>query len=171
MKVLVTAASRHGATFEIARQIGDTLMAAGFDVDVRRPEKVESVAPFDAVVIGSAVYAGRWLEQARRLIDREETALRNRPVWLFSSGPLGDPPKPDAALEGLGRLGEATHAIEHRVFAGKADRKTLGFTERAIFAVVKAPEGDFRPWEAVAEWASEIAQTLETRRLRPASPA
>ena len=170
MKILVTAASKHGATFEIARQLGDTLMAGGFDVDVSRPEEVENVAPYDGVVIGSAVYAGRWHEQARRLIDRESTALKTRPVWLFSSGPLGDPPKPDDPIEGLGRLGEATHAIEHRVFAGKADRKTLGFAERAIFAVVKAAEGDFRPWDAVAEWASEIAQTLEARRLEEAVP-
>jgi menaquinone-dependent protoporphyrinogen oxidase len=57
-------------------------------------------------------------------------------------------------------LGEATHAIEHRVFAGKADRRSLGFAERAIFAVVKAPDGDFRPWDAVIEWASDIARTL-----------
>jgi menaquinone-dependent protoporphyrinogen oxidase len=160
MKVLVTVSSRHGATSEIAQQIGETLVAAGIDADIRPPDAVPSVANYDAVIIGSAVYAGRWLQQARSFIERESANLKTRPVWLFSSGPLGDPPKPDEAPEEVGHLGEATHAIEHRVFAGKADRRSLGFAERAIFAVVKAPDGDFRPWDAVIEWASDIARTL-----------
>ena len=162
MKVLVSASSKHGATSEIAQQIGKTLVAAGIDADIRPPDAVASVANYDAVIIGSAVYAGRWLRQARTLIERESAALKTRPVWLFSSGPLGDPPKPDGTPEEVGYLGEATHAIEHRVFPGKADRTTLGFAERAIFAVVKAPDGDFRPWDAVIEWASDIARTLNS---------
>ena len=170
MKVLIAAASKHGATSDIARHIGATLTTAGFDVDVRSPRDVESVTPFDAVIIGSAVYAGRWLQEARRLIDRDSTALKTKRVWLFSSGPLGDPLMPEDPPEGLALLGGATHAIQHRVFAGKADRSTLGFGERAIFALVKAPEGDFRPWEAVGEWASEIARTLDASRLEAAIP-
>ena len=160
MKVLVTASSKHGATTEIAERIGETLAAAGLDADVRPPEAVPSVTGYDAVIVGSAVYAGRWLGPARNLVERESAALKTRPVWLFSSGPLGDPPKPEEAPEELGHLGEATHAIEHRVFAGKSDRKALGLAERAIFAVVKAPEGDFRPWADVTEWAMQIARTL-----------
>ncbi len=117
MKVLIAAASKHGATSDIARHIGATLTTAGFDVDVRSPRDVESVTPFDAVIIGSAVYAGRWLQEARRLIDRDSTALKTKRVWLFSSGPLGDPLMPEDPPEGLALLGGATHAIRHRVFA------------------------------------------------------
>jgi menaquinone-dependent protoporphyrinogen oxidase len=160
VRVLVTAASRHGATFEIALKIGETLASAGLETDVRPPEEVDSVAPYDGVVIGSAVYAGRWLGPALDLIDRESAALKARAVWLYSSGPLGDPLKPDDALEGLGRLGEATHANQHRVFAGKADRRTFGLAERAIFTLVKAPEGDFRPWGEIGAWATEISEAV-----------
>jgi hypothetical protein len=53
-------------------------------------------------------------------------------------------------------------------FAGIADRHALGLAERAIFAVVHAPEGDFRCWDEVGAWASDIARTLRTGRLEEA---
>lgn len=160
MKVLVSAASRHGATAEIARRIGDVLSSAGIEADVRPPEEVASVAPYDAVVLGSGVYAGRWLGPARRFIERESAALAARPVWLFSSGPLGDPAKPAGEPEDLALLLKRTQAVDHRVFPGKIDRRDLGIAEKAIFAVVRAPEGDFRPWAAVNDWASGIARAM-----------
>jgi menaquinone-dependent protoporphyrinogen oxidase len=101
MRVLVSAASRHGATSEIAEEIGkalrDALHERGDDdvaVDVRPAEQVSSVEDYEAVVLGSAVYAGRWLQPARELAERHAGALSERPVWLFSSGPVGEPPKP-----------------------------------------------------------------------------
>jgi menaquinone-dependent protoporphyrinogen oxidase len=161
MKVLVSAASRHGATAEIARAIGAELDAAGIEADVRRPEDVRSVASYDAVVLGSGVYAGRWLGPAKELIERESVALASRPVWLFSSGPIGDPSKPEEEPADVARLRESTHAIDHRVFAGRLDRGQLGFAEKAIVAVVHAPDGDFRQWDAVTAWASSIARRLQ----------
>src|SRR5215212_4334828 len=95
MKVLISAASRHGATLEIAEALKTEVEASGVEVDLIAPERVVDVTPYDAVIIGSAVYAGRWLAAARELIDREVTQLSAKPVWLFSSGPIGDPDKPD----------------------------------------------------------------------------
>jgi len=163
MKVLVSASSRHGATAEIAKAIGDALTAAGIDADVRQPEEVASLAPYDGVVLGSGVYAGRWLAPARQLIERESAALASKPVWLFSSGPLGDPARPDGDPEDVELLLKQTHALGHRVFAGRIDKRQLGIAEKAIFAVVRAPEGDFRPWPAITEWASDIADTMRAR--------
>ena len=94
MKVLVTAASRYGATGEIAEAIGEVLRERGLDATVGPPEAA-TVDGHDAVVLGSAVYAGHWLKPARELVDRQRDALAARPVWLFSSGPVGDPPKPE----------------------------------------------------------------------------
>lgn len=163
MKVLVTAASRHGATAEIAKQIAEILSLSTIEVDVRPPDQVETVAPYDAVVLGSGVYAGRWLEPARQLVEREREALAARPVWLFSSGPVGDPAKPAAEPVEVAAIARKTQAIEHRVFAGKLDRQQLGFGERAIVLAVHAAEGDFRPWEAVTDWALEIGRSLEAQ--------
>ena len=161
MKVLVCAASKHGSTAEIAQAIGYALSAAGMDVDIRRPEDVRTVAPYDGVVFGSGVYAGRWLDPVKKLIERESAALAYKPVWLFSSGPIGDPLKPDEEPADVARLREATHAVDHRVFPGKLDRGQLGLAEKAIVSVVHAAEGDFRTWEPVAAWASSIARTLQ----------
>jgi hypothetical protein len=48
-------------------------------------------------VLGSAIYGGRWLEPARRLIEQRSGKLAARPTWLFSLGPLGEPPQPEDA--------------------------------------------------------------------------
>jgi menaquinone-dependent protoporphyrinogen oxidase len=160
MRVLVSVASKHGATAEIADRIGEVLTGAGIDTDVRPPDVVLGVAQYDAVILGSGVYAGHWLGAARQLVEREEVALQARPVWLFSSGPIGDPAKPPTDPVDVEAVQKRIGAIDHHLFAGKLDRKDLGYAERAIMKVVHAAEGDFRPWDDIATWASGIARTL-----------
>jgi hypothetical protein len=95
MRVLVTAATKYGATAEIAAAIAEVLDEHGLEATMLPPDQVEEVDGYDAVVLGSAVYAGHWLKPARELVERHAGALASRPVWLFSSGPVGDPPKPE----------------------------------------------------------------------------
>ena len=86
--VLVSAASQHGATAEIALAIGQVLAERGLTVAVIPPGDVGSLDGYDAVIIGSAVYMGHWLDPAKELVNRFHEALTDRPVWLFSSGPV-----------------------------------------------------------------------------------
>ena len=165
MKILITAASKHGSTAAIADAIARELGAAGMETDVIPPDQVRSVAGYDAVVIGSGVYIGKWLDSARKLINRQGAALAQRPVWLFSSGPLGDPPLP-AIDPDVSAFIEATRARSHRVIPGKYDRGQLSFGERALTR--HADEGDFRPWPEIEAWAREIATEL-TAEAAPAS--
>jgi menaquinone-dependent protoporphyrinogen oxidase len=171
MKVLVTAASMHGATDEIAHAIGAVLSSAGIEVDVRPPADVARIEPYDGIVIGSGVYAGHWLEPAKSFVRRHVVALGTRPVWLFSSGPLGERAKPTAEPVDVSAIREATHAIEHRIFPGKLLRRRLGLAERAIVAVVRAPDGDFRPWDDVCDWAWSIARSLNPQAAQTPAPA
>lgn len=159
-KVLVSAGSKHGATAEIAEHLGQTLEGRGLDVTVAKPDDVESVDGYRAVVLGSGVYAGHWLSDAKDLADRVASTESAPSVWLFSSGPLGDPPKPEEDPVDVEAIVESTSAKGHRVFAGKIDKSQLGFGERAIMVAVRAPEGDFRDWEAIEAWANEIADDL-----------
>lgn len=160
MRVLVAAASKHGATSEIAEAIGTTLAAEGHDPEVVDITEVEGIEGFDAAVIGSAVYAGHWMESARRVIERLGEELTEIPVWVFSSGPIGDPPKPAEEPVDVDWVVDRVHARGHHVFAGKLDKEALGFGERAIAAALRAPAGDFRDWEDVETWAKEIASEL-----------
>lgn len=162
MKVLVAVASKHGATLGIGEAIAGTLRHAGLEVDVTPVEGVTSLEEVGAVVLGSGVYAGHWMKSALAFVDRFEGELRARPVWLFSSGPLGDPPQPEqepAETEPLvARLG----AREHRLFAGQLDKSELGLAERAAVALVRAPEGDYRMWPEIAAWGAQIAAALSS---------
>lgn len=163
--VLVTAASKYGSTAEIARSIAEAIDAHGVRSTVAAPDEVESLDEYDAVVLGSAVYTGHWLRAATDFARRFERELGERPVWLFSSGPVGDPAGKLAGkmavdpLE-LAGIAAATHARDHRMFAGKLDRKNLGFMQRAGLSLFRSLQGDFRDWSAIRSWAEMIAQEL-----------
>lgn len=161
MTVLVASASRHGSTTEIAAAIGRVLRERGVEAEVADVAAVESLERYDAVVLGSGVYAGRWLEPARTFVDRHGAELAARRTWLFSSGPVGDPPKPapEEAVH-LDEIIAETSAEEHRVFGGKIERKDLGIAERAILRAVRAREGDYRDWRAIRGFAEGIAQAV-----------
>ena len=94
MRVLVTAASSHGATTNIASVIGGTLHVHGLEVDVVPLADVKTLDGYDAVILGSGVYTGHWLREALTFARRHRKQLAQKPVWLFSSGPIGDPPRP-----------------------------------------------------------------------------
>jgi menaquinone-dependent protoporphyrinogen oxidase len=143
------------------------LSERGFDTPVIPPEEVGSIEDYDAVVLGSGVYAGHWLEPAKALVDRSGDALATRPVWLFSSGPVGDPSRKIVRSMGedpvdVAEILSATKARDHRVFAGKIDRDNLSFPERAMLIAFRGFEGDFRNWDEIREWASEIADALQS---------
>ncbi|MFP4072506.1 MAG: flavodoxin domain-containing protein, partial [Actinomycetota bacterium] len=127
---------------------------------VLTPEEATSLSGFDAIVLGSAVYAGHWTRDSLALAERVSTLDPKPPVWIFSSGPVGDPPKPEEEPVDVAGVMEATGAREHRMFSGKIDRSKLSFGEKAIMIAVKAPEGDFRDWDAIDSWARRIATEL-----------
>ncbi|MCZ2816112.1 flavodoxin domain-containing protein [Modestobacter sp. VKM Ac-2984] len=165
-RVLVTVASRHGSTAEIAaavvRHLQESpagrrcgLRAVAVPVE-RRPDP----SSYDAVVLGSAVYAGRWLEPARHYAAEHATALRGRPVWLLSSGPIGAPPFPPDEPHDAEPIGASVGARGHRVLPGRLDRALLGIGELAMVTALRAPVGDFRDWAATQAWAEEIAEAL-----------
>jgi menaquinone-dependent protoporphyrinogen oxidase len=169
MKVLVTAASQHGSTTMIGEAIGDELEIRGLDVTVAAPEDAGPLADFDAVVLGSAVYAGHWLKAATELAKRFGSERERQPVWLFSSGPVGDPSRKVVQQMGVDpaevpTLIATTRASGHRVFAGELDRRRLRGLQRAALFVLRGLEGDFRDWTEIRAWADAIADQLLSER-------
>ena len=166
MKVLVTAASQHGATYEIAESIASVLRKRGFDSTVSRPEQVDDVTRYDAVVIGSAMYTGHWLEPANDFAHRFAHGLAQRPVWLFSSGPVGDPrrklvQKMTADPIELPSVLALTRAREHRIFAGKLIGDDFGRAQRLSLLIFRGLQGDWRDWVEIERYASAIADALD----------
>jgi menaquinone-dependent protoporphyrinogen oxidase len=126
----------------------------------RPAEEVVTVDDYDAVVIGSAIYLGEWLKEAEELAREHAEVLRERPVWLFSSGPVGDQPLAMAEPDCIADLMALTGAREHQLFAGRLRQAVLDLGERAALRVVRASEGDYRDWDAIREWANRIADDL-----------
>lgn len=163
--VLIAHASRYGATAEIAEAIGRVLRDAGIAAAVLPVDQVENLAPYTAVVLGSAVYMGHWRKEAVRFLENHEAALTARPTWLFSSGPTGEGNPVELMKgwrfpEGQKALADSIHPRDVTVFHGVLDAKRLNFADRLIIKAVKAPVGDFRDWERIDMWARSIADEL-----------
>jgi menaquinone-dependent protoporphyrinogen oxidase len=159
MTALVTYASKHGSTEGIARAIADRLREGGITVELLPIGDVHSVTRYDAAVIGSAVYLGKWMREARGFLDDHEQELREIPVWLFSSGPTQIGEEDEALSVKQRRRFDAVGARDHRVFGGAVELAKLGFLERKGFQAAKKPVGDFRNWADVEGWADSIVSS------------
>jgi len=160
MKVLVAYGSKRGGTAGLARMIGDELAAVGFQPVVEPARGVKSVDDFDAVVIAGSLYAFRWHRDARGFARRHAKALRERPVWLVSSGPLDDsatagdiPP-----VKQVAKVMEAIGARGHVTFGGRLEADAKGFPASAM---AKTKAGDWRDPAHVHRWVSALAEELE----------
>ena len=159
MRVLVTYASKHGSTQEVAERIASTLNEQGVRAELRPMNQVGVLDGYDGVVIGSAIYIGRWMREATQFVERFRPALAGRRVWLFSSGPLGDTPGVDPPQ--IAELKTLLKVVEHRLFAGALRKERLSLLERALAKGVKAPYGDFRDWSQIDSWSASIAHDLK----------
>jgi menaquinone-dependent protoporphyrinogen oxidase len=170
-EVLIVVESRHGSTLGIAGAIAQRLVSRGLRARVSDPHDCSDVDA-DATVVGSAVYLGKWLKPALAFLDDHAAALAARPLWLFSSGPLGDGPTTDDGLAEtyIADLVERSHARAHRVFAGRLDTASLGPIESLVAHAVHAPAGDFRDWTEIREWADEIAAAVTAGHAHPTDP-
>jgi menaquinone-dependent protoporphyrinogen oxidase len=160
--VLVAYASRHGSTREIAETIASQLESDGLRAIVRRVDEVGDLDAYDAIVIGSAVYAGSWMREATRCLERASPRTARVPTWLFSSGPIDDSGK-HGVSEAQQLALNGVHAVEHRVFGGRLDVSQLGFVERRIVKLVGATDADHRSWDDIRAFADDIASACAPR--------
>ena len=184
MKVLVAYASKAGSTKGIAESIGQRLVARGVQVEVEDVNSIRDASGYDAYVVGSAVYMFHWMKEAKQFLARNRKAISGRPVWLFSSGPVG-PSRTnakgqdllDVSVSGPKELDELQNMVNpcgHRVFFGVLDGSKLtgatGFmyrmARRSESARDSMPEGDFRDWKQIEEWADGIAESLQVTLAR-----
>ncbi len=165
-EVLVVYGSRLGATHGIAERVAARLEAAGLDTGLAAADRVADLPAAGAYVIGSGIYGQHWMKEAAELVRRNRSVLAARPVWLFSSGPVGrwaTAPNPMEPRE-IAAFRRAIRPRSHRTFAGALDHGTLpgsGLSSVEKFVSRRfMPEGDFRDWAAIDAWADGIAREL-----------
>jgi menaquinone-dependent protoporphyrinogen oxidase len=165
-KILVTYASRAGSTAQVAEAIGKTLAERGAQVDVRAMQDVTDVSAYRAVVAGSAIHGSKWLPEALRFVERNRSALAQRPFAAFMVSITLGMASAAQYREGLKSWMEPVRGLVRPVsegyFAGSMDLSKLpwGINELMLRAVVSLgilPNGDHRDWNAIHAWAEELA--------------
>ncbi len=163
MRALVAYGSKRGGTEGLAFQVADGLRAEGFVVHARPAGDVHEIGSFDVVILGGALYAGRWHKAARRLATRHAAELREHPIYFFSSGPLdasavqGDIPPVRGVADLMRRVG----ARGHVTFGGRLSPYARGFPASAM---AKRRAGDWRDPGQVHDWTRRIAAELRAGR-------
>lgn len=159
MKVLVTYGSKRQGTEGLADLLAASLRGHGIDTDLVSAPNVASVAGYDAVVVGGALYAMRWHRAARRFVKRFTPELRERKVLFFSSGPLDDSATTEEIppTSQVRRLMHRVGAREHRTFGGRLLPDAQGFPASAM---AKDHAGDWRDVAAIRQWGDHIAAVL-----------
>jgi menaquinone-dependent protoporphyrinogen oxidase len=159
--ILVAYATKRESTHEVADAVAARLRELGHEVDVRPAREIGTLEPYCAVVLGGALYAGRWHRDARHFLAGHRDELTRIPMAVFAMGPLKLEPKD---VEGSRRQLDHALAKEHElepvsvaIFGGVIDPAKLRFPFNRI------DTADARDWDAIRSWADEIAEWLAAR--------
>lgn len=168
-KILVTYASRSGSTAEIAEAIGKTLVEAGVQVDLLPMQDVKDLAPYHAVVAGSAIRSSQWLPEAMQFVQAHRAELAAKPFATFTvcitlAMANGDRYR-QAVMEWLAPVRAQVQPVSQGLFAGKLDFSKMPFTFdtllfRASVAFGIFPKGDRRDWRAIRAWSESLRPLL-----------
>lgn len=170
-EVLIAYCSRSGSTAEVAEEIGRAITDAGAAVTVMPMAEVQSIAYHQPVILGSALYAGRFAKEAHQFFARFKQELENIRPWVFVLGPTENDPKHFAMADEQARKELAKfpwlHPADVRVFGGKFDPRhlNLSFPFNLVMKfpgnpMSRMPASDLRNWDWIRSWAKAIAEHL-----------
>ncbi len=161
-KVLVAYASRAGATAEVAEEVGKVLAAEGLMVDVLPVQKVESLEPYSALVLGSAVRISRLVSETMRFARKYSKKIKGMKVVYFVSclTMYKDTPEARKTVTGyLKPLIRLKEPLDIGLFGGAmVPEKIPGFWSKVM---KNAERGDYRDWDKIREWAKGAAAKLK----------
>jgi menaquinone-dependent protoporphyrinogen oxidase len=168
-KILVTYASRAGSTAGVAEAIGRTLVEKGLTVDVLPMETVKDLAPYRAVVAGSAIRGQKWLPEAMRFLNDHRSELSRKPSAAFMVCITLSMANADQYRDGLkawmSPVRDLVHPVSEGYFAGALDFSKLPFSfnvlaMRIVVLLGVWKKGDHRDWPAIRTWAESLPSRL-----------
>lgn len=163
MRVLVIYASSRGGTEGLARWVAEAFARHAIDTDIGAANFVDEIEEYDAIVIGGALYNGKWHEDAAWFVERHLETLRTKNVWFFSSGPLDDSAG-SGALAPVAQVQDLARRIDirgHMTFGGVLEPKSTGFLSSLLSW---GKPGDYRDPRLVEEWVGRIVTRLDQPR-------
>jgi len=165
MKVLVAYASERGGTEGLADMVGSDLRFLGHCVTDLPARAVQNIDEFDAVIIGGSIYFGHWNPEALDFVNRFADSLRQRPVWLFASGPLNHDAD-NGPIKPIAHMRQAVKKINARgqiTFGGRlSPAQCETFMSQRM---AKKHPGDFRDFAQVSAWVNQVNKELWTLRI------
>ena len=163
-RVLIVYGTKSGCTAGVAEHIGSTLAEHGITADIRPAVDEPDPRGYAAIIVGSGVRAGQWHGSVKKWLTANTESLREIPHALFTTclTMAAEPEKAAEVRAYTDPLVEQTgiEPVDVGLLAGWNEPKKFSLPERLILKAMKAPEGDFRDWEAVAAWTRSVSGKL-----------
>jgi menaquinone-dependent protoporphyrinogen oxidase len=176
-RVLVAYASMHGSTGEVAQAIGKTICGHGAAADIRLIKNVNTITPYDAVIVGSAVRSDKWLSDAIRFVEINRKALSRVPVAYFLTCLTLAKPSEEALRRARSYMDPVLDGIPEvkpvgmGLFAGVLDYSKYSAGIRVVMRYKMrskgVEEGDYRDWDAIKSWAEGAAGPVAGVGVKP----
>ncbi len=160
-KVLVTYASKYGSTGGVADAIAKELCARGISADVSLIRNARNIGSYQGVVVGSAIYMGKWMSEAVDFVKKNRETLRRMPVAYFLVCMTLARPTGKSRAEVLAYMDPLLKDVPEikpvglGTFAGAMHYSNLSWINKKILESKGTPEGDYRDWNAIRSWAQE----------------
>lgn len=167
--VLIAYTSKYGSTGGVADAIGKELCAGGMNADVLLAGNAVNVGSYQAVVIGSPIYMGKWMSEAADFVKENSDILRKVPVVYFLVCMTLSQPTDKKRAEVLSYMEPVLKDVPEvkplgiGTFAGALNYGNLSWLNRKILKSKGTPEGDFRDWNAIRAWARKPVQAMLVR--------
>ena len=155
-RILIVYASKCGSTGEVAAVMGKTIAQSGVHVDVLPIEKATNLSGYRAIFVGSAIRMGKWLPEAVDFVRKNLAALQRVPTAYFTmcATLINDTSDSRAKAATFVEPVRAVFApAAEGYFAGKVDPNSLSFIENISLEAKRVPQGDFRDWVKITNWA------------------
>ncbi len=165
-KVLVAYGTRAGSTAGVAERVAEVLNQNGFAAQAIAVKKVKDAAPYDAIVLGSSIRAGKLKPEVLKFLDKNKADLNAKPfaafvVCLTMTG--NDEKSRATASSYLDPVRLRVKPLSEGLFPGAYDPSKWDFVTRAIMKMIKATPGDHRKWDEIEAWAASLAPLFAAR--------